>query len=128
MTPLETKTYAGKLYDGGKGIFALSLKDSVDPDQEFESLVELLQDEISGKLVTVRYWITDQKTTKEEAQEEFLKTLFGVLDARFSAHYSEATGFLWADEELNVGGHDLFAELESHMGKWLILEIDIHSS
>ena len=47
----------------------------------------------------------------------------GGIEADFNPRYSEITGYLWTDEELNVGGHDLMAELKSNVGKWLILEI-----
>lgn len=81
---------------------------------------------ITNKKVTCRYWVTDREVTRDEAQDAFLKTLMGVGEARCRSHYSEITGYLWTDEDLNIGGHDLLAELKSHLGKWLILEIDVH--
>jgi hypothetical protein len=88
---------------------------------------EPLADELQWmvrKKVTVRYWVTDKQITKDEAQEEFLKTLLGLASGKFGSRYSEITGYLWTDEELNVGGHDLISELKSNIGKWLILEIE----
>jgi hypothetical protein len=49
--------------------------------------------------------------------------MLGEGDATFGARYSEDTGYLWTDEELNVGGHDLLGELESHEGRYCLLEI-----
>jgi len=81
---------------------------------------------IKGKRVTARYWITDRPTDKDSAITEFLKTLDGDADVVFNSRYSEYTGYLWTDEWLNIGGHDLIDELKSNVGKWLILELDIY--
>lgn len=79
---------------------------------------------IRGKQVSVRYWVTRQEVSKAEAQEHFIRELMGNGDARFGARYSDLTGYLWTDEELKVGGHDLINELKGHAGNWLILEVD----
>ena len=87
---------------------------------------EDLMDEINGEQVSVRYWISDVIQTKEELTESFLKNLFGVVDADYSVQYSETTGYLWTDSKLNIGGHSLLDELESNIGKYIYLEIDVH--
>ena len=48
--------------------------------------------------------------------------------ARFGACYSEYTGYLWTDEEVLIGGHDLIEELRGCEGKWLLLEIVVHEA
>lgn len=78
---------------------------------------------ISNKNITVRYWITDIQVTQEQAETAFLQTCMGMAEVKFKSHYSEMTGYLFTDEDLIVGGHDLMAELKSYVGKWLILEI-----
>ncbi|MNJ80064.1 hypothetical protein D3C77_783070 [compost metagenome] len=50
----------------------------------------------------------------------------GFCDVGYGARYSELTGYLWTDEYLKVGGHDIIEELRSYVGKWLILEIEVH--
>lgn len=90
---------------------------------EREPLAEYLEERIRNRQVSVRYWVTDEPCTKDEAAEQFLRRLDGDADVRFAAHYSELTGYLWTDEDLNIGGHDLLAELKSSAGKWLNLEI-----
>lgn len=119
---METKTYKGLLclHSWGEADDILFLSSLAGP------MAEVLEDEIAGKTVTVRYWITNKETTKEEAQEAFIGELLGRLDAECRSRYSEITGYLWTDEEINIGGHDLLAELQSYVGKWLILEVDIH--
>ena len=93
-----------------------------------EPISELLE-EITGKVVTVRYFISDKEDTLENIQEQFIRSLFGELEAEHRPRYSEITGYLWTDEELNVGGHDLLSELEVESygeGKYLYLIVDIH--
>lgn len=89
-------------------------------------LADVLQHDICGKQVTVCYWITDQACTKDEAQEQFLKRLYGAAECEFYAHYSDITGHLWTDEELTIGGHDLIDELNSYVDKFVILDIEVH--
>lgn len=91
-----------------------------------EPLAEQLEDNIACKEVTVRYWVTDKECTKDQAVESFIRMLSGDLEAEFSARYSDITGYLWTDEEINVGGHDLLSELTSHDGGYLILEVELH--
>lgn len=83
-------------------------------------------DVLAGTFATVRYYITDKECTPEQAQEDFLiSTLHGEVDSDYGANYSEYTGYLWTDDELKVGGHDLRNELFSYVGKYLILIADI---
>lgn len=121
---MKTLTYAGQLSERSYGeaddILYLSTLE--------QPLGKVLTEQIAGKQVSVRYWITDRQMTKDEAIEAFLKTIFGAADAKFGANYSEDTGYLWTDEDLKIGGHDLMHELRSAAWdkKWLILEIDVH--
>ena len=116
---MQIETYTGLLavhsYAGEEDVLFLS------------SLSCPLVDELQwmcGKCVRVRYWITDQRVSKEEAQSAFSRRLVGQVEGVFGAKYSEITGYLWTDEELTVGGHDLVAELYTHEAKWLILEVE----
>jgi hypothetical protein len=113
------RTYTGllALRDVGEGYEALFVSDHLEP------LAEELH-WIKGKNVTIRYWLTNTKCTKDEAITHVLHKLDGISNADFGANYSETTGYLWTDEKLNVGGHNLLNELKTHLGKWLILEVD----
>jgi hypothetical protein len=90
-----------------------------------EPLAELLED-LHNEMVTIRYYISNEKVTHEEAEEKFLQVLFGKLDAVYAMHYSECTGYLWTTENLTVGGHDLLTELVNYTNRYLILIIEIH--
>ncbi len=116
-----SNTVAGllSLHDDGEGmdiLFVSSLSRPLAEELEW----------MNGKQVTVRYWISDKQSTKEEAQQGFIEELMGKADVDYHHAYSEITGYLWTDEDLKIGGHDLIAELKSYIGKWLILEIETH--
>jgi len=121
LETVKTLLYKGTLFKGG-------------PDYEDElwlrgmapALADALQDDIGGKVVTVRYWVTNEPCTKEQAEESFIRTLFGKAECEYEATYTELTGYLCTNEEIKIGGHDLLRELEGYIGKYLILEIEIH--
>lgn len=119
---MDIKTYKGLLcqHDYGEAHDILFLSTIAKP------LAEQLEWDIADKIVTARYWITEEKATKEEAQENFIRELYGDTQCKFHAEYSETSGYLWTDEECRIGGHDLMNELWGHIGKWLILEIQVH--
>jgi hypothetical protein len=68
-----------------------------------------------------------QKADLDEIKEVNVRALFGAIDTNFAVHYSDMTGYLWTDEDLMVGGHDLLAELTSHTGKYLVLEVGLYN-
>lgn len=114
----DVRMYQGLLSEHSWGeaddiLFLSSLRDP---------LAEAL-DWMNRKNVTVRYWITDKECTRDEANEAAMLTVMGAAETELHSRYSEMTGYLWTDEELKVGGHNLLAELRSHVGKWLILEV-----
>lgn len=83
-------------------------------------------DYLSGKVVTVKYYIANKEGSEEELKEDFLiNTLYGNLESDYGACYSEMTGYLWTNDNLKIGGHDLRQELESYAGKYLYLIIEI---
>lgn len=118
----ETKLYQGylesKSYGEGDDILFISSHDV--------PLTDVLQDDISGKQVTARYWVCDTQRTKAEAEENTARQVMGDFDVEFRQPYSEVTGYLWTDENLKIGGHDLLEELKGNIDKWLILEIEVH--
>lgn len=80
-----------------------------------ESLVEHIEYDVTNAFCSVRYFLSDEEVTEEQATERWLGVLFGKVDADYVQRYSEITGYLWTDSKLNVGGHDLEAELRSHV-------------
>lgn len=118
---MKLKTYKGLLclHNFGEASKILYLSSLQEP------LASVLNDDITYKKVSAHYWITDKEVSKEEAIKQHVKRLYGFADCSFGSHYSELTGYLWTDEEIKIGGHDLINELRQFIGKWLILEITI---
>ncbi len=91
-----------------------------------EPIAYVFEEEIQGKQVSVRYFISNTEKTKEELTENLISKIAGAVDADYGDRYSDVTGYLWTDEELNVGGHDLLKELRSEIGKFIYMEVDVH--
>ena len=104
----------------------LSTADALFIDSLKEPIAKYLEENISDKNVTVRYWISNIKQTKEEIQINSTLIVMGLLESEFYERYSDCTGYLWTDEEINVGGHDLLKELKASLGKYIILEIEVY--
>lgn len=109
-------------------------KDSSNPEEEFnyykwddEPLAEILECDIANKNVTVRYYISNKKLSLEEANDYLIRQICGIADADYCMRYSECTGYLWTDEEINIGGHDLLKELKCYENYYLILIVDINN-
>lgn len=80
-----------------------------------------------AKSVTARYYTSDTAKTREELDDALIREMSGALEADYGARYSEVTGYLWTDDDLRVGGHDLKEELKDHVGEYLHLEIEVHA-
>ena len=79
---------------------------------------------LHNKNVTLRYWISNQELDENKIIDITAKMSVGILESEYMHRYSEYTGYLWTDEELNIGGHDLLEELKDNVGKWLYMEIE----
>ena len=119
---METKVYKGIITEGDyrENWEALFIGENSQP------IAEIFEEDFEAKQVTVRYWTSDKEATKEEIQVRVLRKLFGDVEANYKDSYSELTGYLWTDEELNVGGHNLLEEIRSYLGKFIYLEVDVH--
>lgn len=85
-----------------------------------EPLAQVLE-YLHGNEASVSYYISDKEIDYLNVQEKFTASLFGEINADYGIAYSEITGYLWTDEELQVGGHDLLAELKGYDGKYINL-------
>jgi hypothetical protein len=118
------KTYEGllELKSRGEGDNILHLEDEV--------LTDLIQGDIEkyGHYLSVSYWISATRKSKDELTENLLKSLYGEGQADYGDRWSDITGYLWTDEDLIVGGHDLLEELKASCGKYLYMEIIFNTS
>lgn len=99
-------------------------------DTSNHALSEEITDDIEeyGNFLSVRYFVTDQPVDIESAVVNWQHELLGTGEAEYDVFYSDITGYLWTDEKICVGGHDLLAELYSFCGKYLIMEIEYSGS
>lgn len=122
---LATKQYRGRLRLGswGEGDDILFL----DTDEDYpEPLAKRIADDMDdyGRFLSVRYWSSDAEQSDDDLRTSMIRELYGGGDGtEFSTAYSEITGYLWTNESIEVGGHDLLAELTNHVGQWCLLEI-----
>jgi hypothetical protein len=89
-------------------------------------LADLMREKYSNKLVTIHYWTCDRELPPEVLKTAALEHIFGITEADYQTHYSDTTGYLWLDQDIKIGGHDLLEELRSHAGKYLYMEIFVH--
>lgn len=76
--------------------------------------------------VFVSYYITEEMVSEEEAKQALIINTVGgnIEELDFILYaYSENTIMLY-NEELIIEEHDLFEELSSSIGKYLILQIN----
>lgn len=118
-----TKVYKGLIVtdDYGENWDAIYIGDNRQP------IAKIFERDFQGKNVSVRYYISDQKKNKEQLVENQIKQISGAVNADYSDRYSELTGYLWTDQEIRVGGHDLLEEICTNQSKYIYLEVDIHS-
>lgn len=88
-------------------------------------LAQLIKDDMDnyGHYISVRYYVSNVNSSFDEISKEFFMKLMGHEHINYGVNYSEITGYLWTDEEIVIGGHDLLNELKGSFGKYLYLEI-----
>lgn len=117
----DTKKFSGEL----------SVQSSGEADDiihlDGNPLAEVLE-VLKGSIVTVRYYISTEQRSEEELIEMTVRYYHGLADVDFRHRYSEITGYLWTNEDMIIGGHDLKNELytDALQGRYLLLLADIH--
>ena len=102
---------------------------TVDGEDVMRLLLEYLElDYFDGGEVLVkslRYAISENPIESIDSVLLDIENAFDdeTLDMQYIHRYSEETGYLWTDEKLEIGGHDILKELYSYIGKYLYLEI-----
>jgi hypothetical protein len=105
--------------DYGDNWLALFLGDTGDP-----LAIQIEEADIpEGALVAVRWFASDTPKTIDDAETDLLQALDGVVDAEYGDVWSEVTGYLWTNEWVKVGNHDIIKELRSEVGRFAYVEI-----
>ncbi len=123
MTEQVECTYSGTITirANGEDDEALFLDPAPERADDPLALVVAEDIELHGNTVSVSYWIADEPRTMGQLVENEVKKLAGAVDADYTQHGSEITGYLWTDVELVIDGHDLLDELSTHDGRWCLL-------
>ena len=134
---LESLKYKGilSLQDYGESEDIITLEEvdekgleegTVEKDQI--PFVEMISEHINEKFVTVKYYLCNSEVPESRIQEEWLKKLFGDTESEYDVNFSETTGYLWTDQNLIIGGHNLAGELyeAAKKKKWIIIYFDIY--
>lgn len=90
-----------------------------------ESLTNFAE-EIDGKVVKLKYYLSNEPINKETAVENFLRSFYEGLsevDGNYCAG-SSWTGVYAKNDEFSVGGHDIRNELSEHLGKYCYLVVE----
>lgn len=113
-----------KLYENSEGANVLWLDSQNNYNESDNTLTERLEF-LCGKCATVRYYACNKEFNTDNADEYLIRTIYGDISCDYGMEYSEYTGYLWTNEELKVGGHDLLNELYSCVGKYVLIVVDI---
>lgn len=76
-----------------------------------------------GAYLSVQYFVSNVELPLETLQIEWLNRMEGLSDAKYEVRWSDITGYLWTDEDIHIGGHDLLEELQLYVGKFLHCEV-----
>jgi hypothetical protein len=121
---MKKKVYRGWVERCPYGFLALS------PTLEEEYPRALAQrigkDWETGEKVSLRYYISNNEMTEEEAIRALIHKMFGGASIHVNYHleaYSEYTIEEW-EEGLNIGGHNLVDELYTFLGQYAVVVIE----
>lgn len=59
--------------------------------------------------------------------ETKIVSMMGLVSAKYYHRYSDYTGYLWTEEGFKCGGHDIPKILQSHIGEYIHMEIELYS-
>ena len=79
------------------------------------------------RLANVRMAFSESPIDPHVVAEAAIMSYYGMVEKEFFVHYSEMTGYLWTDEEFKVGDHSLIDILNSHIGEYVHMEMELFS-
>lgn len=113
-------TFRGKLAN------VVGERDELGFEGKYLSLIEEF-DVFNKQVVSVRFWLSDQEVTDNEAVLATIAEVFGTVDQLYGVLYTEITGYIGTTERFIVGGHNVVSILRENVGKYLILQVDVHT-
>lgn len=132
-----TKTYAGWIFEGPddnnpdnptaialapEQLEYMQRQAGYRPHIQQTLVEEIAKDrEEYGPFITCRYVISQWKTTIDDAETRLLEYMDGDRIGT-EDQWSEITGYLWTDDYLVFGGHNIAKELERNVGRYCVIE------
>lgn len=80
-----------------------------------------------GNYVQLRYYISEKEIDLRNLQEYIINSLFGLTDIIIESVGCPTCSY-YSVEKATIGGHNLYHELMSHLGKYAIIEISYYKS
>ena len=90
--------------------------------KEMEEKCEWLDSYASIQMLT-----GDTPIDLDHIDETKVVSMMGEVDSYYYHVYSDYTGYLWTKEGFRCGGHDIPDILESHIGEYIHMEIELYS-
>jgi hypothetical protein len=63
----------------------------------------------------------------DHVDETKIVSMMGLVESKYYHRYSDYTGYLWTEEGFKCGGHDIPKILQSHMGEYIHIEIELYA-
>lgn len=99
----------GELTSGGQ-YFAAAVRTPVGEIYLAEAIEKIT--DWCGSILTFAWHIASEPLSFHELEEQLVKTVMGDTKARFTHAYSDLTGYLWTEEKIECGGHDILREIQ----------------
>ena len=80
----------------------------------------------SGKYASIQMLTGDTPIDVEHIDETKIVSMEGEVHSKYYHRYSDYTGYLWTEEGFKCGGHDIPEILQSFMGKYIHMEIELY--
>lgn len=111
--------FQGILSDGNHDADVNTIK--LSGDEEY--LIDRLK-QFNKEHVNIKYCISSQEIDRDTVDEHLFMQAHGLADIDLVVMHSDSSS--WLDtENLEVGGHNILRELESHIGKHILLEVEV---
>lgn len=81
-----------------------------------------------GSFVSIQMLTGDTPIDIDHVDETKIVSMMGEAGSKYYHQYSDLTGYLWTEEEFKCGGHDIQEILQSHMGEYIHMEIELYKS
>lgn len=89
---------------------------------------KVMEDKIQWceKYASIQMLTGDTPIDVDNIDETKIVSMMGEVESEYYHRYSDLTGYLWTDEGFKCGGHDIPEILESHIGEYIHMEIELY--